>query len=218
MQWLLTTKPSQRSSRRNSGSRSTSPARRMSGSLSLVSRPSSRRQVPTHRLSRANQEPRAAREAFTCGSGYDSFDSALVLASANDNDGGTETYCSVHIESGDISGFFSLFVDLQQRYAEAIPGSYPRGVAHLAYIGVHESLQGSGLGTALLVHAMKVVCDHRIQFTDISLEPLDERLRAWYASWGFENLPSGKMYLPVEDARVTVADPDVTAAVSSFFV
>lgn len=119
--------------------------------------------------------------------------------------------CSTHVAmDGDrVVGFFTLSsLSVEGR---ALPSSRRAGkptMQHPGYLlgmfAIRSDLQGSGVGAALLCHAIRRALDA----ADIAggrflvLDPVDERARGWYARAGFLQLKTGnRMFLPFRTAR-----------------
>jgi GNAT superfamily N-acetyltransferase len=95
-----------------------------------------------------------------------------------------------------IAGFFTLatgqvdFGDLPAAAVQRLPRrALP--VAILAWLGVSENRQGQGLGRLLLAQALLDchAAGQTFAFTAVILDCLDDRAKAFYRQWDFEELP-----------------------------
>ncbi len=88
-------------------------------------------------------------------------------------------------------------------------GNYPIGVAVLARLAVDLSVQGRGLGKALLKHALLRI-NEAIEILSgraVVVHALDDEAMKFYARYGFESSPidSETMMLLVKDMRASLA-------------
>jgi predicted N-acetyltransferase YhbS len=73
----------------------------------------------------------------------------------------------------------------QRNRPEALPATL------LGQLAVHRAWQGQGLARLLLYFALRtaVNASHSVGSFGVLAHPLDDALRAFYARWGFEDLP-----------------------------
>lgn len=91
-------------------------------------------------------------------------------------------------------------------------GQYPIGVAVLAHLAADVSVQGGGLGKALLKHALLRI-NAAIEILGgraVVVHALDEDARNFYEKYGFESSPmdSMTMMLLVKDMRASLKQSD----------
>jgi predicted N-acetyltransferase YhbS len=85
-----------------------------------------------------------------------------------------------------------------------MPGSYKSlPVTLLGRLAVDAKFKGQGLGSILLIDALKrslVVASESLGSIGVVVDPLDDDATAFYEKFGFALLPdSGKMFLPMAD-------------------
>lgn len=104
---------------------------------------------------------------------------------------------SVSVEPGTprIAGFVTLSASQIERgwLAKARQRGLPEQVpaALLGQLGVDVAFQGQGYAVSLLQYALRlaVSASKEIGCAAVITHPLDDRLRAFYARWGFQELP-----------------------------
>lgn len=82
--------------------------------------------------------------------------------------------------------------------------------AHLLNLSVAASRQRRGFGRRLLVHALRVACDHAARLLFLEVRPGNAPARQLYAASGFRQIGLRKNYYPArggrEDALVLALD------------
>jgi len=103
-------------------------------------------------------------------------------------------------ESGAIAGYYTLatgqvdFGDLPAEVGKRLPQRM-LPVAVLAWLGVSGEHQGQGLGRLLLAQALRDCHDagKTFAFIAVILDCIDDKAKAFYTHWDFEELP-GRPY------------------------
>lgn len=143
----------------------------------------------THRI-----EPLAAHdlESFSCGN--PSLDDWLHRHARTATGQGTRTYVLVD-EDGAVVGYFALTPHYLNR--EEAPPRLARGAPRqipailLAKLAVATSIQGQGLGAALLVHALGTIIDaaRKAGGRVVVVDAIDDDAKAFYEHHDFQPLP-----------------------------
>jgi ribosomal protein S18 acetylase RimI-like enzyme len=104
----------------------------------------------------------------------------------------TKIFCAFLGDSISVAGFYCLSFSSED--AKKVTGQHrdiyrPTGVplVYVTYLGVSKSLQGNGLGTFLLLDAMRrsyIVSQH-VAFYGVGLRSLNDRTTALYTKLGF---------------------------------
>ncbi len=114
----------------------------------------------------------------------------------------------VLLDEGDtIAGYYTLatgqvdFSDLPPEIARRLPRrSLP--VALLAWLGVHEALQGQGLGRLLLAQALRDCYEagQTFAFVAVILDCINDAAKAFYQRFDFQELPgnSHRLFLSAQ--------------------
>ncbi|MFO1144148.1 MAG: GNAT family N-acetyltransferase [Amaricoccus sp.] len=157
------------------------------------------------------------RSAFSCG--HAAIDNFLKLSLSDQVRAGmVVAYVATAAEAPDVLGFYTLGAMAVR--AELEPGKWRRAgvpdipVIYLRAIAVRADMQGRGLGTALVVDALRrcrEIAD-RMGAAAVVLDVLEdewvERRRAFYARLGFRPLGDPEMpqrvFLPMADVRATL--------------
>jgi predicted N-acetyltransferase YhbS len=113
-----------------------------------------------------------------------------------------------------VVGFYSLTMGgvqvakLPKRLARGLP-KFDIGMVLIGRLAIANDLQGQGLGRDLMVdavlHASAAGQNAAARF--ISVDPIDESARGFYAAFGFQNIdgdPLGRMFLRIDDAVTTL--------------
>jgi GNAT superfamily N-acetyltransferase len=117
---------------------------------------------------------------------------------------------------GSIAGYYTLAtgqVDFSDLPAEVIRGLPRRQlpVAVLAWLGVHAGRQGQGLGQRLLAQALRDCHEagKTFAFIAVILDAIDDRSRAFYQHWDFQELPGHpyRMFLSVGTLDALMQSP-----------
>lgn len=118
-------------------------------------------------------------------------------------------------ERGEVIGYYSLTMggvlrdDLPPRYGRGLP-RYEVGMVLLARLAVRQDRQGEGLGRDLLVEAIEraALAGEHAAARFIAVDPIDDNARAFYAAFGFKEVPGdggGRMYLRIDEALAALA-------------
>ncbi|MDA8265628.1 MAG: GNAT family N-acetyltransferase [Actinomycetota bacterium] len=158
--------------------------------------------------------PSDVTEDFT--SGEPSVDEYLLrFAHSMQAAGGPVTY--VAVEEQRVLGYFSLVSgsiereDAPERLTKGM-GNYPVPVQVLARMGVHQAVQGQGLGSELLLAALREAARAAeiVGVRAVVTHPLNYSLTAFYSRYGFErfNDPNHElsMYMLMKKVRGTLRD------------
>lgn len=155
------------------------------------------------------------RAPFDCG--RDPLNTYLKrFAKQNQRKGIGQTYVALPADSSRVVGFYTLsagsvrFQDLPSALRKGIP-RYPVPIVHLGRLAVCQSAQGQGLGSALLVDAMKrtVATSRSIGIAGIGVIAKDDEARAFYQKYGFTPMvdETRHLFLPLATAMKALA-PD----------
>lgn len=134
------------------------------------------------------------RSAFSCG--QPSLDDFIKqYASQNQKTGVSRTF--VALKPGDkvVRGFYSLaagavaFANLPGEQRKRLP-RYPVPVAHLGRLAVDQSAQGQGLGSFLLIDALRriQIAADSIGIHAIEVVAIDDSAKRFYLKYGFVEL------------------------------
>ena len=113
-------------------------------------------------------------------------------------------------DSDEVVGFYSLTVGgvnvekLLKRLAGGLP-KFDIGMVLLGRLAISSKVQGQGLGRDLMADAIlhASVAGDNAAARFISVDPIDESARGFYAAFGFQNIGGdelGRMYLRIIDA------------------
>jgi GNAT superfamily N-acetyltransferase len=149
------------------------------------------------------------RAGFRCGKpSLDEFLQALVSQYEKRNLG--RTYVAMRAEEKRVYGYYTLasgslpFQNLPQKAARKLP-KHPVPVVLLARLAVDQTVQGCGLGEALLVHALEQCLQlaEKLGIHGIEVDAIDGSAAAFYAKYGFTPLLDQPLhlYLPVATIR-----------------
>ena len=111
--------------------------------------------------------------------------------------------------AGQLAGFFTLataqvdFGDLPRDLAKDLPRR-PRPVAVLAWLGVDQAYQQRGLGDLLLAQALRDCFEagQTFAFVAVILDCVDDRAKAFYQRWDFQELPGHPRRLSLSAAQL----------------
>ena len=138
-------------------------------------------------------------DSFDCGqAALNQFLQRYALVNQKSNSAQTYVCC----QQGAVVGFYSLAVgsvEPEEATARVMKGlaRHPVPVMILARLAVDTSIQGKGLGAALLKDALL----RTVQAADIAgircllVHAKDEAARKWYESWEFEPSPTDPYHL-----------------------
>jgi GNAT superfamily N-acetyltransferase len=162
------------------------------------------------RLDRSHQ-----RAEFRCGkAALDDFLRSLVGQYERRNLG--RTFVAVRDGEKRVYGYYTLasgsvsFQNLPDAAARKLP-KHPVPVILLARLAVDLTLQGKGLGEALMIDALK----RCLQLTDtlgvyaVEVDAIDQQAKAFYQKYGFTALVDNEfhLYLPTATFRNTIGRP-----------
>lgn len=148
--------------------------------------------------------PRHDRAVFSCGN--DALDRYLREQAGQDMRRGTaRVFVAIGRDQPErILGFFSLSaaaivpVDLPPEAAKRMP-RHPVPAALIGRLAVDRGVAGRGLGGILVADAVRkaMVAAETVAMTVVVVDPIDDRARDFYASFGFRSLlgPQARMFL-----------------------
>jgi GNAT superfamily N-acetyltransferase len=147
-----------------------------------------------------------ARRQFRCGE--DSVDRWLATKALQHQEKHLSVTRVLVDEKNTIAGYYTLatgqidFGDLPAEVAKPLPRRL-LPVAALAWLGVHASHQGRGLGRLLLAQALHDCWEagKTFAFVAVLLDCIKERAKTFYQQWGFRELP-GHPYRLFASARL----------------
>jgi GNAT superfamily N-acetyltransferase len=113
-------------------------------------------------------------------------------------------------DSDEVIGFYSLtagganVANLPKKLAKGLP-KFDIGMVLLGRLATSSRVQGQGLGRDLMVDAIlhASVAGDNAAARFISVDPIDESARGFYAAFGFQDIEDdelGRMYLRIIDA------------------
>jgi GNAT superfamily N-acetyltransferase len=134
------------------------------------------------------------RKSFRCGAAR--VDDWLAAKALQNQDKHLSVTKALLDEAGAIAGFYTLatgqvdFADLPAEVAKRLPRRL-LPVAVLAWLGVSTPHQGQGLGRLLLAQALRDCYEagRTFAFIAVLLDCLDDKAKAFYQRWDFEELP-----------------------------
>ncbi len=148
-------------------------------------------------------------DEFVCG--RPDLDEWLTRHARNATGQGTRTYLLIEEASGAVAGYFALAPHLIQR--EQAPRGVGRGAPQripailLAKLALHERLQGQGLGSELLVHALTtiVAAARSAGGRIVVVDAIDDDAAAFYRAHDFQPSPTNPLRLVLKLSTVARA-------------
>lgn len=141
------------------------------------------------------------RSAFSCG--QPSLDEFIKrYASQNQKSGVSRTFVALKPHESTVHGYYSLaagavaFANLPEDQRKRLP-RYPVPVAHLGRLAVDKTAQGEGLGSFLLIDALRRIQDvaDSIGIHAIEVVAIDESAKNFYLKYGFDELEDDPYHL-----------------------
>lgn len=133
----------------------------------------------------------------------------MKYASQNAKKNMSRTFVAVN-NSGTVGGYYSLssaaiaIEDLPESKRKKLP-RYPVPAATLGRLAVDKQFQGEGLGSGLLIHALKRVekASDELGIHAVIVEAIDENAKAFYVRHGFEPFVDQplNLFLPLDAIR-----------------
>ena len=155
---------------------------------------------------------RHLRDAFSCGE--PSLDEYLEkFARKNQDRDISRTYVAVKSTDPRVLGYYTLTgrtLEAKKFPAEEVRRfpRYPVPVVHLARLAVDQTVQGQGIGQALLASALKkaVLASQILGFYAVEAHALTPKARGFYMQYQFRALPDDPfhLYLPIATIRQTM--------------
>jgi len=153
------------------------------------------------------------RTAFACG--QEQVDDWLATRALQHQDKHLSTTKVLLDEDDAIAGFYTLatgqvdFGDLPDRVTKRLPRrTLP--VAIFAWLGVDRRYQGQGLGRHLLAQGLGDchAAGQTFSFVAVILDCLDDRAKAFYQQWDFQELPGRpyRLYLSSQSLEVMMKE------------
>lgn len=147
---------------------------------------------------------------FDCGEAeLNSFLTRFALK--NDNNDIGRTYVAVRPDQPDVMGYYTISsgtVTFDQLPTELTLPVYPIPTAHIGKLATDMSVQGQGLGEALLFDALckAELAAREIAIRVVELITLNERAKSFYLQYGFSELKDDPMrlYLKIETVRAAL--------------
>lgn len=134
------------------------------------------------------------------------------FALKNDNNDIGRTFVAVRPDETDVLGYYTISsgtVTFEQLPPELKLPKYPIPTAHIGKLATDKSVQGQGLGEALLFDALARAdsASRRIGIRVVELIALNEKARSFYLQYGFSELRDDPMrlYLKIETVREALA-------------
>jgi GNAT superfamily N-acetyltransferase len=146
-------------------------------------------------------DKRHRREGFNCGE--DSLNTFLrAHAGQNARRDISRTYVALTDDTQEVVGYYTLssgsvaFVNMPDEMTKRLP-RHPVPTAHLGRLAVDNRFQGKGLGSILLIDALKRVREaaDRIGIHAVTVHALSARARQFYEVHGFQSLPDDDLHL-----------------------
>ncbi len=153
-------------------------------------------------------------EAFTCGN--KEMDQWLHRH-ALDNEAIGVSRTNVLTDGDAVIGYYTLTgtsaeqSDLPRSLRKGTPQSVDQPGVLLARLAVASERQNQGLGTRLMVDAVRVAAEvgERVGCRFIAIDPISDRARETYLGWGFAEVPGDRrMYLPLSQAIAAFIEVD----------
>lgn len=147
------------------------------------------------------------RGAFDCGQqSLNDFLQRQARQNATRNLGATHVAVSAPGDAH-ILGYYSLAVRTLERDTLPNPRKFPPdgiGVALLGRLAVDVRAQGAGLGTVMLLRAIKQteIAARDLGIYALVVDALDESARQWYLRWKFEPLSDNPRHLYLSIATI----------------
>lgn len=151
-------------------------------------------------------DPSHKKQGFTCGN--ELLDRYLQKQAKQDVKRKLSACFILADEEGQIKGYYTLSnagiakQDVPEDVQKKLPPSYQSlPVTLLGRLAVSENFQGQGLGSLLLIDALKrsYIVSEQIDSMAVIVDPIDEQATKFYQKYGFILLPtSGKMFLPMK--------------------
>ena len=149
------------------------------------------------------------RDVFDCGE--PSLNEFLnKFARQNDENNVAKTFVTVDTDKN-VLGYYSIsaasieFTDLPGDISERLP-RYPIPAARIGRLAVDQSVQGSGIGSRLLIDALKRIylSSDQVAIKVVLVDALNEKAQSFYEHFGFIRLPGEqfKLFLPIETVSV----------------
>ena len=146
-------------------------------------------------------------KGFDCGEAeLNSFLTRFALK--NDNNDIGRTFVAVRPDETDVLGYYTLSsgtVTFDQLPPELKLPKYPIPTAHMGKLATDKSVQGQGLGEALLFDALARAdsASREIGIRVVELIALNENAKSFYLQYGFSELKDDPMrlYLKIETVR-----------------
>lgn len=141
------------------------------------------------------------RSDFSCG--HPSLDEFISrYASQNQKSGVSRTFVALKPSEMIVRGYYSLaagavaFAELPETRRRRLP-RYPVPVAHLGRLAVDQSAQGKGLGSFLLIDALRriQVAADSIGIHAIEVVAIDDSAKRFYLKYGFVELKDDPHHL-----------------------
>jgi len=149
-------------------------------------------------------------KAFDCGEAdLNSFLTRFALR--NDSNDLGRTYVAVRPGDVNVLGYYTISsgtVKFDQLPADLRLPKYPIPTVHMGRLATDVSVQGQGLGEALLFDALKkaAAVSGEIGVRAVELIALNEKAKSFYVRYGFQELADDPMrlYLSIETVRQAV--------------
>ena len=148
---------------------------------------------------------------FDCGEAE--LNSLLTrFALKNDHNDIGRTFVAVRPDETDVMGYYTISsgtVTFEQLPPDMKLPKYPIPTAHIGKLATDRSVQGQGLGEALLFDALARAdsASREIGIRAVELIALNEKARSFYRQYGFSELRDDPMrlYLRIETVREALA-------------
>jgi ribosomal protein S18 acetylase RimI-like enzyme len=149
------------------------------------------------------------RDVFDCGEpALNEF--LKKFARQNDENNVAKTFVAVDTDKN-VLGYYSVsaasieFTDLPGDISERLP-RYPIPAARIGRLAVDQSVQGSGIGSRLLIDALKRIylSSDQVAIKVVLVDALNEKAQSFYEHFGFIRLSGEqfKLFLPIETVSV----------------
>ena len=134
------------------------------------------------------------------------------FALKNDHNDIGRTFVAVRPDETDVMGYYTISsgtVTFEQLPPDMKLPKYPIPTAHIGKLATDRSVQGQGLGEALLFDALARAdsASREIGIRAVELIALNEKARSFYRQYGFSELRDDPMrlYLRIETVREALA-------------
>ena len=163
-------------------------------------------------MSRFRSEELSGHDRTRFRSGNDRIDSYFrTIVSQDVKRGFASCFVLVDIGREEIAGFYTLSAggaalsEVPRDQRRKLPPYSIVPLALIGWLGRDQAYRGQSVGPHLLLDAIRRVDRSDIAAYAIAADAIDQAAQAFYAKHHFLQLTTGRMFLPLKDARVLLA-------------